>query len=114
MKLQLDNYNLVIEKDNMSSTQSFLLILYQGKVFYIDDNFGITHNIEEYYCIGCAEELALGSLYTTKDGSFNSEIRVKKALECCNYHDCYINDNFTIFKVGKNGKIIKSIENQKV
>lgn len=107
LKNQLEDYNLVEEENNIKNTASFMIVLYNNQVYEIDKNFGITQTVEKYYALGCAEEIALGSLYTSKNlKEMDAEERVKLALESCTYHDIYINDDYDIFKLNEKGELV--------
>lgn len=107
LKDQLENYNLLEEKNNIKNSESFMIVLYNNQLYEIDKNFGITQTIEKYYCLGSAEEIAMGSIYTSKYlKEMDTEERVKLALESCTYHDIYINDDYDIFKLNDKGEVV--------
>lgn len=107
LKDQLESYNLLEEKNNIKNSESFMIVLYNNQLYEIDKNFGITQTIEKYYCLGSAEEIAMGSIYTSKYlKEMDTEERVKLALESCTYHDIYINDNYDIFKLNDKGEMV--------
>lgn len=106
-KSSLDDYGLMREKEKLSDSGTWSIILLDNHVYSIDNNMGITENREDYYADGCATDLALGSLYTSKGSGYDAEGRVKLALECANYHDCYCNDHYDIVKVDKRGECVK-------
>lgn len=107
LKDQLEKYNLLEEKNSIKNSESFMIVLYNNQLYEIDKNFGITQTIEKYYCLGSAEEIAMGSLYTSKYlKEMDTEERVKLALESCTYHDIYINDDYDIFKLNDKGEVV--------
>ena len=107
LKDQLEKYNLLEEKNSIKNSESFMIVLYNNQLYEIDKNFGITQTIEKYYCLGSAEEIAMGSIYTSKYlKEMDTEERVKLALESCTYHDIYINDDYDIFKLNDKGEVV--------
>lgn len=69
-------------EDNVEEiTNISLLIGYQGRLFTLEEDFQIGEVINEYYAIGGGTDLALGSMYTTKDLKFPPKKRLQIALE---------------------------------
>lgn len=103
-KTSLEDYGLVKERDKLSDTGTWSIILLDNHVYSIDENMGITENVEDYYADGCASDLALGSLYTTGLSKHPAEERVEIALKCADYHDCFCNNEYDIILVDKKGE----------
>lgn len=69
-------------EDNVEEiTNISLLIGYQGRLFTLEEDFQIGEVINEYYAIGGGTDLALGSMYTTKDLKYTPKKRLQIALE---------------------------------
>lgn len=69
---------------NVDSGGTFL-VGFKGKLFTIYSDFQVAENIDNYAAVGCGADLALGSLYSTKDNK-DIDYRISKALEAASYH----------------------------
>ncbi len=83
------------EKDKIETTDSRILVGYRGRLFIISSNFAIIEDSNEYLAIGGADEVALGSLYTTR-GMSVPEFRIQEALRAAAHFNPYVSEPFTI------------------
>jgi len=70
---------------------------YNGRLYKISSDFQVGESVDDYSCIGCGEEYALGSLFST-DGQ-PVEDRVLKALEASAYFNNAVSAPFTVLKL---------------
>lgn len=70
------------KKDNNveTTTGGTFLVGYRGRLFEIDSDFQVAENVHGYAAIGCGDQVALGSLFSTDDFD-NPEDRLEEALE---------------------------------
>ena len=60
------------------------LVGFRGRLFMIDVDYQVSESSDEYFAIGCGEEMALGSLFSTKGKK--PEERLITALEAAQKH----------------------------
>lgn len=68
-------------KDGEKNFDSRLLVGVDTHLFTLWGNFQVGTSARGYQCIGCGEEFAYGSLYSTSALALSAEDRVKRALE---------------------------------
>jgi ATP-dependent protease HslVU (ClpYQ) peptidase subunit len=68
-------------KENNEETGGCFLVGYAGRLFRIDVDFQIGESVEGYDSVGCGEDLALGSLFTTTDFDLTAKERILTALK---------------------------------
>jgi ATP-dependent protease HslVU (ClpYQ) peptidase subunit len=56
------------EVDKGKETGGHFLVAYQGRIFGVQSDFQVAENAEPYNAVGCGEDLALGSLFTSERG----------------------------------------------
>ena len=71
------------EDKKLEEQENQFLIGYKGRLFEIDEAYGVCEINGEYIAIGCGTEYALGSLHTTKGQK--PEKRIKAALDAASY-----------------------------
>jgi len=97
------NYAKIL--DNRISMDSYLLIAYQGHLFYLGNDFGIVERKAPYLSIGSGYLHAQASLYTSEKTDLTPEERIKLAIECSNEFVMSTNNDITIkFQEYKKGK----------
>jgi ATP-dependent protease HslVU (ClpYQ) peptidase subunit len=62
------------------------LVGYKNNLYRIESDFQVGESIENYSSVGCGEEIALGSLFTSKDLDISPEEKIIKALEASAYY----------------------------
>lgn len=96
---ELKNAGLLkIDAGGVSDTESNFLLIYDNEVYPIYRELGYTPRSEDFCVIGIADEIALGSLYTTKNEA-DSEYRIKVAIEACAYHSLFVDSNIDIVTI---------------
>ena len=68
-----------LEKDNRSVDGTILLAI-KDRAYVIGHSY-IVFELEDYFTIGCGDETARGSLYTSKDFGWSPERRIRMAIE---------------------------------
>lgn len=81
-------------RDGQDEGGSFL-VGFNGKLYGIHEDFQVAHNVDNYDAVGCGEDLALGSLFTTKDLKMPTKERLTKALEAACHHSAGCSGHFT-------------------
>lgn len=103
----LRKYNFVRDMEGQDGVNWELLIAYKNSLFLVQFNLGILEIGTPYYAIGCATEIALGSLYTTHQDDYVTDkgYMVATAIRACAAHNMYCNDKLQLYVVDKTGKI---------
>lgn len=83
--------------NNNEEKGGFFLVAYQGRLFQIQNDFQVSESVLDYDATGCGEELALGSLFSTKD--LSPEERIKQALEAASTFSAGVSPPFTILSI---------------
>lgn len=67
--------------DNNEETGGCFLVGYEGRLFYIGDDFQVGESMSNYLAVGSGDLPAMGSLHTTNDMDISPEKRILKALQ---------------------------------
>lgn len=90
----------VAKKDEEAEKhENEVLVGYQGRLFKIDSRYAVCEYQHGYAAIGVGEELALGSLYSTRLLDLASRERVLLALETAEAHSSGVKAPFTVLKL---------------
>jgi ATP-dependent protease HslVU (ClpYQ) peptidase subunit len=81
--------------DNGREVGGTFLVGIRGHLYLIDSDFQIGRVLDGYDAVGCGQDLALGSLHTTRD-STDARARVTKALEAAAHHSAGVAGPFVI------------------
>jgi ATP-dependent protease HslVU (ClpYQ) peptidase subunit len=57
------------------------LVAYSGRIFQISSDYQVGERTDPYNAVGCGEDIALGSLYTSSGIILDPKERIMKALE---------------------------------
>ena len=89
-----------IEKAKLKEddSKSIMLIGFYGRLFCI---YGQNYQIEEsadapYNAIGCGADIAIGSLWTTRNKDYTGRTRVELALQAAEEHNAHVKGPFLI------------------
>lgn len=74
------------------------LVGYKGRLFTIEDDFQISEQLENYAAVGCGQDIALGSMFSTKGQPI--EQRIRTALEAAEEYSAGVRGPFNILKLG--------------
>lgn len=66
----------------------------QGRIFCVDGDFQVGETRDEYTAIGCGEDIAFGSLFSTRGQSPRK--RIKTALDAAAHHSAGVTGPFVI------------------
>lgn len=77
-----------------------------GKVFEVQDDYSVLEPELGMCAVGCGEEVAMGSLLTTKDFDMSPEERIIKALEAAEQYCCGVQRPFHILCTDGRDEII--------
>ena len=90
------NTGLIEEINSKVKTNIWFTIVYNKKIYQINNRCGLFIPKEDYVVDGSGEEIALGSLYTTKNSKLTVKERIKLAVESCDYHSIYVDGEVNI------------------
>ncbi len=91
------------KKDEVEKGGLFL-VGYKSKLFVVDSDYQVGETIDNFASIGSGSEVALGSLYSTKDLNKRSEYRISLALESAEHFTVYVRKPFKIIQLLKEEK----------
>lgn len=86
---------------NISETNMDGLIIYKGEIYYLGDDFQVD-KCDDYYAIGIGNQLAIGSLYSSKALGATSEESVHLALEVAERHNGFVRRPWDIRRIDAN------------
>ncbi|MFW6016921.1 MAG: hypothetical protein ACOCRK_10825, partial [bacterium] len=86
------------QKDLEQESRGTFLVGYKGRLFKIYNDYQVEETVDNYNAIGCGEQIALGSLYSTKNTPPRE--RIKIALEAAERYSTGVNRPFKIIKGG--------------
>lgn len=66
------------KKENEVESGGTFIVGYKGRIFVIFDDYQVHEPSQSYASVGCGDQIAKGSLYSTK--GMNNNLRIKKAL----------------------------------
>jgi ATP-dependent protease HslVU (ClpYQ) peptidase subunit len=101
MRKSLKDAGAAREEHKEEEHDNQFLVGWRGRLFEIDEAYGVCEVADEFVAIGSGTEYALGSLHTTRTDF--AEERVKKALEAAAYFSESVRAPFHIVKI-KNKK----------
>lgn len=84
------------KKDNVERGGSFMVSLL-GRIFVIHSDFQVAEPLDPFCAVGCGEDLALGSLYTSAREK-NLVKRVRTALEAAQKFSTSVREPFVIIE----------------
>lgn len=104
----LQDYNFIRNYNNgQTGVEWELLLAYRNQLFRVEFNLGICEVTTPYYAIGAPRDIALGSLYTTKQDEYitSNGYKVATAIRACAAHNILCNDDFELYTIDTDGKI---------
>lgn len=81
-------------KVNENESGGVFLVAYEGRVFRIDSDYQVGEGALSYEAVGCGEDIAMGSLYTTAGGSLSPVERIDVALKAAAAFSCGVEGPF--------------------
>ena len=90
--LRSGGYSLV--KDNVEEGGEFL-VGYDKRLFCIESDFQVAEYHMNYASVGCGEDIALGSMYSTENTG-DPKGRIKCALRAAQEFSAYVREPFII------------------
>jgi hypothetical protein len=87
--------------NNKESVDSVMMIGYKKRLFVIESNYQVIECTDDYYAIGCGEEVALGALAATAGEP--PQQRVEKALLAAEKYSPGVRGPFNYLKMDKRG-----------
>lgn len=81
---------------NGEDSGGFFLVGHKGRLFQIAGDYQVGEVFDRYAAVGCGQELALGSLYSSTG---KPEQRIRKALQAAAHHSAGVAAPFIIKKV---------------
>lgn len=89
------------QEKNKAEKGGTFLVGFKGRLFIIDSDYQVGEMIDNFVSVGCGADIALGSLYSTKNSPLKSEDRIKLALESAEQFNAGVRKPFVILKLKK-------------
>lgn len=86
------------EEDSTEGMGGCLLIAYQGRVFEIMEDFGVSELVHGYGAVGCGGSLAWGSLASSEYFDVSAKERVELALDAAERHNAGVRGPMVIIR----------------
>ena len=99
MRKTLKNAGAAREHEKEEEQENQFLVGYKGRLFEIDEAYGVCEVGDEYVAIGSGTEYALGSLFTTRNQ--DPQKRIKAALEAAAYFSEGVRPPFHMVSIKK-------------
>ena len=91
--------------DRIDNLDGELLVVVNGEAFHIlIPDLSVVQIDTPYFVIGCGEDFALGSLYSTNKGRMKPKRRIEEAMAASSFNDFRIGSKADIWEVDINGK----------
>lgn len=84
------------QKTNEEESGGTFLVGHKDRLFTIESDYQVGESIDGIMAVGCADTIALGSLYTTKNLNMEPEERIRLALETAERYSAGVRGPFTI------------------
>ena len=81
LRITLKEAGDATKNNEYESSNGAFLVGYQSRLFCIHSDYSLVEVAQDFHCIGSGEEVALGSLYTSKRLVSNPVERIELALE---------------------------------
>lgn len=91
-------------KNGIKSAGNFLIGI-KNQLFEVQSDYSVLSSIDGYSSVGCGEDFAVGSLYTTEKTELSCSERIIKALESAEHHSPGVQRPFIILNT-KDDKVI--------
>lgn len=82
------------KKDSEVESGGTFLVAYEGRIFTIYDDYQVAEGALSYEVVGCGTDMAMGSLYSTQDGSMTPSARIDLALRAAEAFSCGVRGPF--------------------
>jgi hypothetical protein len=84
------------KKEAEQESGGTFLVGFQGKLFCIQDDYHVGEALCGYNAIGDGDDIAIGSLWTTRNMQYTTRTRVELALQAAEYHCTSVSAPFII------------------
>ena len=85
--------------ENNEETGGEFMVGFRGTIYHIFSDYQVGINRENYDAIGCGEEFALGSFFSTDGFIKNPKKRIITALKCAAYFSAAVKEPFFVEKL---------------
>jgi hypothetical protein len=86
-------------------TGGYFLVGTAGRIFEIQSDFQVCETVEDYAAVGCGDDLALGSLFSTQDNHLDEAMqpwdRLRLALDAAAHFSAGVRPPFNLIEVKK-------------
>lgn len=88
-----------LTKDKEELVGGVFLLGFNKRLYRIDCDFQVGESVANYEAVGCGDEFALGSLFTTEHSEESAEQRIIKALEAASNFSIGVAPPFNILSL---------------
>lgn len=87
-----------VSRDGQDTGGTFL-VGYRGQLYMVHNDYQVARLKQPFAAVGCGEDLALGSLYTTREFDLSPRARIEIALEAAAEFSAGVRGPFTVLHV---------------
>jgi len=88
-----------LKKENEQEEGGTFLVGVRGELYAIESDFQVGRSVDDYAAVGCGDNLALGSLFTST--GHPPRVRATLALEAAAHHSAAVAGPFIVERVGR-------------
>lgn len=90
----------VLKKDNeLEEHEGAFLVGYKGKLYVVESDFQVGKPIENFTSIGCGSQVALGSMFATRNSNISPQNRIELALMAAEQYSAGVRGPFLILSL---------------
>lgn len=90
----------VLKKENeIEEHEGAFLVGYKGKLYVIESDFQVGKPIENFTAIGCGAQVALGSMYATRNLNLSPINRIELALHAAEQYSAGVRNPFLVLNL---------------
>lgn len=89
------------KRENEVEAAGVFLVGVHGRLFVIESDYQVGENVDGFAAVGCGDQVALGSLYTTRTAAYlhEPEYRVRAALEAAERFSAGVRGPFVVTRI---------------
>ena len=82
------------KKENETEEGGNFLVAYEGRIFNIDSDYQVGESVLPYEAVGCGQDIAMGSMYTSAASAMSPTERIDIALKAAGEFSCGVGAPF--------------------
>lgn len=87
------------KEHELEEHEGIFLVGCAGRLFSVEGNFQVGGPHKDHWATGCGDEIAVGSLYSSKGFRLTAKERIKLALDAASQYSAFVKPPYTIRKL---------------